>query len=81
MMKSDLTERLSNLVAWAGFASFFGIFLWIIVAVSIWGRSLGPFSHLDENYLVYGLIAYVICGCINYLIVGNMRLLPWKDIE
>jgi len=34
-----------------------------------------------EESLFTGLALYIGCAVVNYLIVGSLRLLPWRDIE
>ena len=71
-----MKERISNVLAWYGFAIFFGLVLLVIVQISIYGRYANGFG-LNEYHMLYGLITYFVCGSINYVMAGRLRLLPW----
>ena len=74
--KKGFKYRLSNVLAWVG--SFFLITVLVDIAVrlaydkNMWGW---------EEDLFTGLALYIGCAVVNYLIVGSLRLLPWRDIE
>jgi len=74
--KKGFKYRLSNVLAWVG--SFFLITVLVEIAVSLaydknmWGW--------EESFFT-GLALYIGCAVVNYLIVGSLRLLPWRDIE
>jgi len=79
--KTGVKYRVSNVLAWVGFiypASFW--FLAGLYTIGLEVDSLGEALYPDSlmNFVAFGL--YPCCALINYLIVGNMRLLPWKDI-
>jgi len=80
-----MKERLSNILAWFGFG---------YPALLLFGGIIAEFTSLDEiiqiladthNYRVeealMSLVVYGVCLTINYLMVGSLRLLPWRDIE
>ena len=70
-MKEVLIGRVSNVLAWFGFAMpIFGI---VVVTVD-------DSVRWDLSILLC-LTAYGFFSAINYLMVGSMRLLPWQDLE
>jgi peptidoglycan/LPS O-acetylase OafA/YrhL len=71
-MKEGLLERLSNLLGWGGFTMFF-ITIWVLLEANSYDFPSGGF--------LFCLITYICCVVINYLLAGNMRLLPWRDVE
>jgi len=79
--KTGVKYRVSNVLAWGGYIGF--ILLIIGIAMTIVEMNNGrrvPWEPFLEEML-WGLGAYLGCALINYLMVGKMRLLPWKDIE
>ena len=77
--KNTFRYRLSNVIAWIGllgtvaFSGFTAlVFLSLIMGNSIKGA---------EDFLIPSLSVLATCALINYLMVGSLRLLPWKDIE
>jgi hypothetical protein len=77
--KKGFRYRLSNVLAWGG--SLGGGFL-IVMLVSIAARSADGYSNRGwEEPFFTSLAVYLGCALINYLMVGSLRLLPWKDIE
>jgi|TARA_B110000879_G_C10707830_1_gene331673 high-affinity Fe2+/Pb2+ permease len=77
--KNTFRYRLSNVIAWIGllggvtFSGFIAFaFLVLIVGNSIAGA---------EDFLIPSLGVLATCALINYLMVGSVRLLPWRDIE
>jgi len=77
--KTGFKHRASNVVAWGGSLGAGGL---IVMLVSIAYR-LGNNDHIRgwEEPVFTCLAVYLGCALINYLMVGKMRLLPWKDIE
>ena len=71
--KTGVKYRVSNVLAWVG--SLGGG--WCIVMLVNFHEDIRGW----EEPIFMGLGVYLGCAVINYLIVGNMRLLPWKDIE
>ena len=71
--KKGFRYRLSNVLAW--FGSLWGG--WCIVMLVIFNDDI---RHWEEP-AVMGLAVYLGCALINYLMVGSLRLLPWKEIE
>lgn len=63
--KKSFRYRLSNVLAWVGF----GCLVW------------GGYGGWTEGFLAVGAFVWVFFGVINYLMVGSLRLLPWRDIE
>jgi hypothetical protein len=77
--KKGFRYRLSNVLAWGG--SLGGGFL-IVMLVVIAARSADGYKTYDlEEPAAMGLAVYLGCALINYLMVGSLRLLPWRDIE
>jgi hypothetical protein len=77
--KKGFKYRVSNVVAWGG---SLGAGLAIVMLVTIaYYMFNNPQSRGGEEPFFNGLAVYLGCALINYLMVGNMRLLPWRDIE
>jgi hypothetical protein len=79
--KTGFKHRASNVVAWVGFIipAVFWFFL-ILDAIGLNGKIIFEVYPRDlQELIAFGL--YPCCAVINYLMVGKMRLLPWKDIE
>jgi len=72
--------RLSNVLAWGGSLGG-GLLIATLVTIASALLVNGWASNSLKEPMVAGLLVYLGCAVINYLIVGNMRLLPWKDIE
>ena len=70
-MKDGFLERFSNVLAWFGFAIFFGQVLLVIVQISIYGRYSTGFG-LKEHHMLYGLITYFVCGSIKRLLKNRV---------
>ena len=68
-----MKERFSNVLAWFGF----GItVLTVLVGIMEW--------RFDYGFLwmvIFALGFQGFLATINYLMVGSLRLLPWRDIE
>jgi len=64
--KKGFRYRLSNVIAWFGLGC---LVLEGFVA-------LGP-----DGFSGTGAFCWAFMGVINYLMMGSLRLLPWKDIE
>jgi hypothetical protein len=79
--KPEFKDRVSNAVAWVGF--IYPAFFWFFFCLGELGVDVRPFKplypHDIKEFVAFGL--YPCCALINYLMVGKMRLLPWKDIE
>jgi len=79
--KKGFKYRVSNVLAWGGYIGF--IFAIISIAMDVVevnnGRRVlwGPF--MEE--MLWGLGVYLGCALVNYLMIGSLRLLPWRDIE
>jgi len=79
IVKKGFRYRLSNVLAWVG--SLGGGWL-IYMLVAIAARSADGYSINGwEEPFFTGLAVYLGCALINYLMVGSLRLLPWRDIE
>ena len=77
--KTGVKYRVSNVLAWGG---SLGAGLLIVVLVRIAYRLGNNYGIRGwEEPFFTGLAVYLGCALINYLTVGNMRLLPWKGIE
>jgi len=79
-----MKERISNVLAWFGFsypALFWFGFLVSFTRFDALADNIKDmfFSHDLHHFVAFGL--YPCCAIVNYLLVGKMRLLPWKDIE
>ena len=70
--KKGFRYRLSNVLAWVG---LLGGGWWIVQLVNFYG----VIRRWEELFM--GLAVYLDCALINYLMVGSLRLLPWRDIE
>jgi len=77
--KKGFKYRVSNVVAWGG---SLGAGWLIVLLVSIADR-LGNNDDIRgwEELFFTGLAVYLGCALINYLMVGKMRLLPWRNYE
>ena len=78
--KKGFRYRLSNVLAWGGSLGG-GLLIATLVTIASALLVNGWASNSLKEPMVAGLLVYLGCAVINYLIVGNMRLLPWKDIE
>jgi hypothetical protein len=81
--KKGFRYRLSNVLAWFGFIGVFGFgfsvsffLFFLVIGDSYDGRFEGPIIAA-----LFFLAFYLLIGVINYLMVGSVRLLPWRDIE
>ena len=63
--KKDFRYRLSNVFSWGALG---GVAVGIII-----GNNFGEFMT--------GVWLWLSVGVINYLMVGSLRLLPWRDAE
>ena len=66
--KKGFRYRLSNVLSYGGF----GCFLW------------GCHSYSSDGVaelIAVGAFGWAFFGVINYLMVGSLRLIPWRDIE
>jgi hypothetical protein len=78
-------QRISNVLAWFafGYISLFSavVFLYYIFGItSQWAKPLllGTYNLLgDFGFIVVWAIACVI----NYILIGNLRIIPWKKIQ
>ena len=82
--KKGFRYRLSNVIAWFGLGqlgavSSMAVFL-IIMAVRSGAIIDQGWDRLGEVFAA-SLGVYLGCALINYLMMGSLRLLPWKDIE
>ena len=81
--KTGVKYRASKIIAWIGF--IFPIIAWSSVVLYVIGLDAladlirGAYPDWSRRFVLLGL--YPCCAVINYLTVGNPRLLPWKDIE
>jgi len=73
--KKGFRYRLSNVLAWVGSLGGGGLVVLLVVIVARW-----PVLRWEEPVFTT-LAVYLGCALINYLMVGSLRLLPWKDIE
>jgi len=76
--KKGFKYRVSNVLAWGGYIGF----IWLIfsIAMTIVEMNNGRRVPFWEEML-WGLGGYLGCALVNYLIIGSLRLLPWRDIE
>jgi hypothetical protein len=77
--KKGFKYRLSNVLTWVGsagavFAMPSGIYILI--------REFKGYSNVNlwEEFWLFGL-TYLGCAVINYLMVGSLRLLPWRKLD
>ena len=63
--KKGFRYRLSNVLSWSALG---GVAVGIIL-----GNGFGEFMT--------GVWLWLSVGVINYLMMGSLRLLPWRDIE
>ena len=89
--QSPIIKRVSNLVAW--YPYLFPVL--VTLSTIFWNLGLRDMSSLMEDLwqsltpdfafgTFTGVISYIfllwlICGILNYLLVGRFRLLPWKQ--
>ena len=76
--KKGFKYRVSNVLAWGGYIGF--ILLIISIAMTIVEMNNGRRVPFWEEML-WGLGVYLGCALGNYLMIGSLRLLPWRDIE
>jgi len=72
-MKKGVWDRVSNVLAWFGF----GITVVTILIVIMKWR----FTYSFLLMVIFALGFQGFLATINYLMVGSLRLLPWRDIE
>lgn len=77
--KKGFRYRLSNVIAWIGFLGA-AVMLVAVVFMLIGLIATGGIGRWDEPFLA-SLPVYLGCALFNYLMVGSLRLLPWRDIE
>ena len=77
--KKGFRYRLSNVLAWAGSLGGGGLVVLLVVIVAH-SADEGANNGWEEPVFTT-LAVYLGCALINYLMVGSLRLLPWKDIE
>lgn len=66
--------RISNVLAWIGFAYLVGSFSLVFVLVSNDNYGLSGFL-----IMILGLsLPWLACLVINYIMIGSLRVLPWK---
>jgi hypothetical protein len=79
--KTGVKYRVSNVLAWGGPLGL----SWGGWYASGGDRIVNSGSGLQivgwEEPFFIGLAVYLACTTINYIIVGSLRLLPWRDIE
>lgn len=77
--KTGVKYRVSNVLAWGGLLGGG----WLIFTLVVIAERLSGNQRLEDvvELSFLGLGVYLGCALINYIIVGRMRLLPWKDIE
>ena len=77
--KKGFKYRVSNVVAWGGLLGGG----WLIFTLAVIAEKLSVNRHIEGlvEQGFRGLGVYLGCALINYIIVGRMRLLPWRDIE
>ena len=63
--KQGFKYRVSNVLAWLGFGTV------VLTIVGTW----------DLKDIGFALAFQFFIGVINYLMIGNFRLLPWRDIN
>jgi hypothetical protein len=68
--KKGFRYRLSNVLAWFGLLN---LGFWFFVGYVS--------SALIVLPLIVSIGSWLFFGLINYLMVGSLRLLPWRDIE
>ena len=68
--KKGFRYRLSNVLAWFGMLS---LGFWFFVGYAT--------SALIVLPLIVGIGSWLFFALINYLMVGSLRLIPWRDIE
>jgi len=77
--KNTFRYRLSNVIAWIGLlgtVTFSGFTAFAFLVLIVGNSNAGA-----EDFLIPSLGLFATCALINYLMVGNMRLLPWRDVE
>lgn len=76
--KKGFKHRVSNVLAWGGYLGF----IWLIISIAVTTVEMNNGRRVPFwEEILWGLAVYLGCALINYLMVGKMRLLPWKDIE
>lgn len=76
-----MKERISDVLAWFGLGYPIVLFAIIVTNSHYWARLLMPDFAFDGtgSYMVsFPFAAYIACGVLNYVLIGRMRLLPWK---
>ena len=78
--KKGFRYRLSNVLAWGGSLGGGLLIAALVAMVSTLLVDGSVEGDLDEPFFM-GLGVYLGCAVINYLMMGSVRLLPWRDIE
>jgi uncharacterized membrane protein len=86
-METTFKERISNVISWAGFLwlvslSFFGITaVFVNAADKGLERGLDTILEFTMYYVMAAITGWIVVGIVNYLLCGNLRLLPWEEKE
>jgi hypothetical protein len=75
--KTGVKYRVSNVLAWGGLLC--GVLSIFTLASITESPNYRIDDLLEQSFLALGV--YLGCALINYIMVGSLRLLPWKDIE
>ena len=75
--KTGVKYRVSNVLAWGGL--LFGVLSIFTLASITESPNYRIDDLLEQSFLALGV--YLGCALINYIMMGSLRLLPWKDIE
>ena len=81
--KNTFKVRLSNVLAWFGFSflviNYIADFMRWDFITKTWIQD--SYGHMSDAEFGVMWLVYIGCAAINYLMVGSLRLLPWRDIE
>jgi hypothetical protein len=79
-METTFKERISNVISWAGFLCLVPSPISLFVGYVVGGkdRALAEFLIV---FAIFGMGVWIVVGVVNYLLCGNLRLIPWEEKE
>ena len=76
-METTFKERISNVISWAGFLCLVPSPISLFVGFVVGGKE----AEFLIVFAIFGMGVWIVGGVVNYLLCGNLRLLPWEEKE
>lgn len=73
-----MKKRMSDALAWVGFSYLALVNVFAIMGMKDLTDILIGTRRVDVEEIRITLIVYVGCAVINYVMMGSLRLLPWR---